>query len=110
MAKLAYKAMDDKLAKDIRVIDISTISIIADYFLICDGKNVNQIQAIADNVEDSLAKAGYIPKSIEGRNNTSWILLDYGDIIVHVFNSEDRGFYDLERIWKDGKPVDIETI
>lgn len=110
MAKLAFKAMDDKLATDIRIIDISNISVIADYFIICNGKNINQIQAISDNIEDFLGRAGYMPKAIEGRNNATWILLDYGDIVVHVFNAEDREFYDLERIWKDGALVDADSL
>ena len=110
MVKLAYKAMDDKLAKNIKIIDISNISIIADYFVIADGSNKNQIQAITDNVEEVLGRAGFNPKSIEGKQSAAWILLDYGDIIVHVFNAEDRGFYDLERIWKDGVEVSVDSL
>lgn len=107
MLKLAVKAMDDKKAEDIKVIDIHEVSVIADYFVIASGNNQNQVQAIVDNVEETLGKAGFEPKQIEGNKSSSWILMDYGDMIIHVFDQENRLFYDLERIWGDGKPVDI---
>ncbi len=110
MAIIAYNAMDDKLARDIKIIDISNISVVADYFLIADASNKNQIQAIAGNVEELMHKAGYHLKSTEGYQSASWILLDYNDIIIHIFSSEDRLFYDLERIWKDGTVVDIDEL
>jgi ribosome-associated protein len=110
MVKIAYDAMDDKLAKDIQILDIRNISVVADYFLICDGSNRNQVQAIADNVEEELHKAGYHVKSIEGYHTANWILMDFNDIIVHVFHKDDRAFYDLERIWKDGKVVNPEVL
>ena len=110
MAKLAYEAMDDKLAKDIKVIDISNISVVADYFLIADGSNRNQVQAIANNVEEFLGKAGYHVKATEGYQTANWILMDFNDIIVHIFNTEDRAFYDLERIWKDGKEITLADL
>ena len=110
MAKIAYEAMDDKLAKDIKVIDISNISVVADYFLIADGRNRNQVQAIANNVEEFLGKAGYHVKAIEGYQTANWILMDFNDIIVHIFNTDDRSFYDLERIWKDGKEISLADL
>lgn len=110
MAKIAYSAMDDKLAKDIRIIDIHNISIVADYFLIASGNNKNQVQAIANNVEEFLHKAGYHMKATEGYQTANWILMDYNDIIVHIFCSEDRSFYDLERIWKDGVEIAPEDL
>lgn len=110
MVKIAYNALDEKKADDIRILDISEISVLADYFIIAGGENRNQIQAMIDNVEEKLAEAGYHPKQIEGYNTAGWILMDYGDIIIHVFSKEDRLFYDLERIWRDGKTVDIETL
>ena len=105
MACLAYQAMEDKKARDIRIIDISEISVLADYFLIASGSNKNQVQAMVDNVQEELHKAGFVPKQVEGYNSANWILLDYGDIIIHVFDEENRLFYDLERIWRDGKTL-----
>lgn len=107
MAKLACKAIDDKLGKDIKIIDIHEVSVIADYFVIASGSNQNQVQAIVDNVEEQLGRAGFEAKQIEGTKNSSWILMDYGDMIVHVFDEENRLFYDLERIWRDGKVLDM---
>ena len=103
MVKLAITALEDKKGEDIRVIDIREVSVLADYFLIASGSNGNQVQAMADNVEEELGKAGYPCKHVEGYQSANWILMDYGDIIVHVFDKEDRLFYDLERIWRDGK-------
>ena len=110
MARLAYQAMEDKKARDIRIIDISEISVLADYFLIASGSNKNQVQAMVDNVQEELHKAGFVPKQVEGYNSANWILLDYGDIIIHVFDEENRLFYDLERIWRDGKIVDVADL
>lgn len=105
MAILAVEALEDKKAEDIRILDISNVSVLADYFIIANGTNRNQVQAMADNVEEVLGKGGYVPKQIEGYQSANWILMDYKDIIVHVFSEEDRGFYDLERIWRDGKEI-----
>ena len=110
MAKLAYEALDEKKAEDIKVIDISEISVIADYFVIANGTNESQVRALVDNVEDKLAKAGFQTKQREGHGLGSWVLLDFGEIIVHVFDKEDRLFYDLERIWRDGKIVKAEDL
>lgn len=108
MASLAIKALEDKKGNDIQVIDIHEVSVIADYFIIASGSNQNQVQALADNVEDTLGRAGYEPRQTEGYGTATWILMDYNDIIVHIFSEEDRLFYDLERIWRDGKTVSIE--
>ena len=107
MVRIACKALDDKKAKDIKIIDIHNVSVIADYFVIASGTNSNQVQAIVDNVEEQLGRAGFEAKQIEGNRNSSWILMDYGDVIVNVFDEENRLFYDLERIWRDGKVLDI---
>ena len=107
MVKIAYDALDDKLAEDIKIIDIRSISVLADYFIIADGSNRNQVQAMADSAEEALGRAGYDAKQIEGYQSANWILMDYKDIIVHVFSKEDRAFYDLERIWRDGKELDV---
>lgn len=110
MARIAVKALEEKKGEDIRIIDISSVSVIADYFIIANGTNTNQVQALVDNVQEALFKAGVEAKQVEGYNTASWILLDFNDIIVHVFSQEDRLFYDLERIWRDGtliSPADI---
>lgn len=106
MAKMAIQALEDKKADDIKVIDISDVSTIADYFIIASGKNRSQIQAMCDNVDETLGRAGVSMKQTEGYKNANWILMDYGDIIVHIFDTENRLFYDLERIWRDGKEMD----
>ena len=108
MAQIACKAIDDKKGQDIKVIDIHTVSVIADYFVIASGTNSNQVQAIVDNVEEQLGRAGFEAKQIEGNRNSSWILMDYGDVIVHVFDEENRLFYDLERIWRYGKVLEMD--
>ena len=110
MAKLAWKALDDKKGNEIRVIDIEKVSSIADYFIIANGDNRKQVQAMSDNVEEMLGRAGYEPKQIEGYQNANWILLDYGDIVVHIFSADDRRFFDLERIWRDGITVSEEEL
>ena len=109
MVSIACKAIDDKKALDIKVIDIREVSVIADYFVITSGSNLNQVQAIVDNVEEQLGRAGFEAKQIEGNRNSSWILMDYGDVIVHVFDEENRLFYDLERIWRDGKVLEMDA-
>lgn len=110
MAKLAYHALEEKKAEDIRLISIEKISVIADYFLIASGANRNQVLALADSVEEALTKAGYTLKQSEGYQSASWILQDYGDVIVHIFDRENRLFYDIERIWRDGEAVSIEEL
>ena len=110
MALLAVEALEDKKAEDITIIDISEVSVLADYFIIADGSNRNQVQALADNVGEDCHKAGYALHQTEGYNSANWILMDYSDVIVHIFSKEDRLFYDLERIWRDGVPVDKASL
>lgn len=110
MLKTAYKALDDKKAYDIKILDIKKISSIADYMVIADGTNKNQVQAMCDAVTEEMGKAGFLSKSIEGYSEDGWILLDYYDIIIHIFSDEARRFYDIERIWSDGKYVDISEL
>ena len=110
MALLAVEALEDKKAEDITIIDISEVSVLAAYILIADGSNRNQVQAMADSAEEALGRAGYDAKQIEGYQSANWILMDYKDIIVHVFSKEDRAFYDLERIWRDGKQITKEDL
>lgn len=106
MVKTAVKALEEKKGEDIRIIDIQGVSILADYFIIASGSNNSQVQAMADSVEEELYKIGHECRQVEGYNTANWILMDYGDIIVHVFSKEDRLFYDLERIWRDGKQIE----
>ena len=111
LVKLAYKALSDKKGGDIKIIDIHEVSVLADYFIIADGSNINQVQAMADHVQEVLAQAGAECRQVEGYQNANWILLDYRDVIIHLFSREDRLFYDLERIWRDGKTfVDIDQL
>ena len=110
LAKLVIKALEDKKAEDIKVIDISNVSVIADYFIIASGNNRNQVQALADNVDETCGRAGYPVKQVEGYDSANWILMDFSDVIVHIFSKEDRLFYDLERIWRDGKIIDIDQL
>ena len=109
MAKMAIEALEDKKAEDIQVIDISEVSVIADYFIIASGNNRNQVQALIDNVEEQLGRTGVSPKQIEGYDAANWVLMDYQDIIVHVFDKENRLFYDIERIWRDGKNIPVDS-
>lgn len=106
MTALAVQALDSKKAENVKIIDIAKISDIADYFVIASGTNRNQVQAMADAVEETLGKAGMHARSVEGYQAAHWILMDYGDVVFHIFDRESRSFYDLERIWRDGKNVD----
>lgn len=110
MARLAIKALEDKKAENVKIIDISNISTVADYFIIASGKNRSQIQAMCDNVDETLERVGITMKQTEGYKSANWILMDYGDIIVHIFDTENRLFYDLERIWRDGKEMDASEL
>lgn len=110
MALLAVEALENKKAEDICIIDISEVSVLADYFIIAGGSNTSQIQAMSDEVDEKLGRAGCPLKQIEGYQSANWILLDFGDIIVHIFDKENRLFYDLERIWRDGKVISVEDL
>lgn len=110
MAKIVCKALDDKKAIDIKAIDISNISIMADYFIVASASNQNQLNAMQDEVDRLLYEQGIQVKSIEGNRQSTWVLMDYEDVIVHLFSEEDRLFYDLERIWKDGILIDASEL
>ncbi len=110
MAKIVYHALDEKKGEDIRIIDIAGVSVLADYFIIANGTSESQVQAMVDNVEEEMHKAGYTLKQREGYGSGNWVLLDFGDVIVHVFDKENRLFYDLERIWRDGKNIEIAEL
>ena len=110
LCKIAVEALEDRKAEDVKVIDIREISPIADYFIIANATNQNQIQAMRDAADEALYKAGLTVKQVEGNQNSTWILMDYGDIIIHIFSKEDRLFYDLERVWRDGKEIDVKEL
>lgn len=109
-ARIAAKALDSKKGHDIRVLKIDNVSILADYMVIAAGNNSTQIKAMSEEVEYKLDEAGISVSHIEGHRSDSWILLDYVDVIVHVFSEEAREYYGLERLWKDGTEVDISDI
>ena len=111
LAKLACDALAEKKAEDIKVIDISKVSTLADYFIIAGGMNHNQVQAMADSVEEMIGKTYQkSPKQVEGYSTANWILMDYEDIVVHIFDKENLRFYDLARVWRDGVDVAVEDL
>lgn len=110
MAKLAVEALEDRKAEEVTIIDIREVSPIADYFIIASGNNQNQLQAMRDAADEALYKAGVKVLQVEGNQSSTWILMDYNDIIIHIFSKEDRLFYDLERIWRDGKKIDVSEL
>ncbi len=107
MVRIIYDALAEKKGEDIRVIDISSISVMADYFVITNGNSNSQMDALVENVEEQMHKTGHSLKQREGSKGGAWVLLDYGDVIVHIFDKESRSFYNLERIWNDGKAVEM---
>jgi len=110
MTKIAVAALEDKKGEEISVIDISGVSVMADYFIIANGTNELQVSALVESVEEALEKEGFHKKQREGTHKAGWILLDFNDIIVHIFDRENRLFYDLERIWRDGKSIRVEDL
>jgi len=102
IALLAAKALDDKRGKDITVLKVDEMTVITDYMVIVTGRSVPQVKALADNVEEELAKIDAFPKRREGYAEGRWCVLDYGDVMVHVFHEQDREYYQLERLWADG--------
>ena len=105
--EIAVKALDSKKANKITALKVDDLTILANYFVIASASSTTQVKALADEVEYQLGEKGVKPKSIEGYQSQNWIVLDYYDIIVHVFLEETREFYQLERLWADGTPVDI---
>ena len=103
----AGKILDNKKAEDIRVIEIGDLTIIADYFIIANGISTTHTKALADELEFQLKEKGVEPRQSQGNNGGGWIVMDYSDIVVHIFNKETRDFYNLERLWSDGKDIDV---
>lgn len=110
IVKAAVLALESKLAQDVEIIDIGGVSVIADYFVVASAQNQNQLHAMQNAVDEAMYKKGLNARSIEGNRQSTWILMDYGDIIVHLFSAEDRLFYNLEKIWSDGVRISPEEI
>lgn len=111
MVKTAVAMLEEKKGQDISILDISGISVIADYFVIVSADNYRQVDALSDAVEDGMAAKGYTLRRKEGISGSGWLLLDFNDIIIHIFDKEQRFFYDLERIWSDSKKiVDVNAL
>ena len=104
------KALEEKKGKDLKVIDISEISTLADYFVIVTGSNERQVQTLFDAADEAMHNEGYEPRHTEGKNPTMWLLLDYNDVVVHILNEEGRAFYDLDHMWRDGTFIDPDTL
>ena len=105
---IAVKAIDSKRGEKIRIIKIDELTVIADYFIIANGSSTTQVKALADEVEFKLSEAGLEPKRTEGYQGANWIVLDYIDVVIHIFHKETRDFYDLERLWQDGTEVSAQ--
>lgn len=110
LAEIAVKALDSKKGKEIRLIRIDKITTLAEYFVICTGTSNTQINALGDEVEKKLTEKGEEPLHREGYRGGTWVLLDYGCVVVHIFNDEARKFYSLEHLWADGEEVDLSAI
>jgi len=110
LLEIVYKALDDKRAEDIVVLNMENISLLADYFLICNSNSDRQAQAIAREVQEKAQENGYEIKRIEGFDSARWILVDLGDVVVHIFHKDERAFYNLERLWGDAPQLDIPTV
>lgn len=110
VAALAAKALDDKKGVDITLLEITDVTTLADHFLICTGTSNTHVKSLCDAVEETLDAAGEPALRREGHRSGTWVLLDYGCLVVHVFTEETRQFYDLERLWSDAKKVDLDTV
>ena len=110
IALLAAKALDSKKGLDIKVLETGHLTTLADYFVLCSATSTTQIKALSDVCEKELKDAGEPPHHVEGHRGGTWILLDFSSVVVHIFNEEDREFYDLERLWSDATPVDLSGV
>lgn len=107
MALTLAEALDSKKGKDIRVLETDGLTTLADYFVLCSGASAPQLKALGDAAEKAMKDVGIQPHHIEGHRGGTWVLQDYGDVVVHLFSEEAREFYDLERLWQDAKLVDL---
>ncbi|MCQ2418377.1 MAG: ribosome silencing factor [Clostridia bacterium] len=110
IAAVAVKALDDKLGEGIKVLDVGEISSLADYFVICTGTTNTHIKSLCDAVDVKIGELGEPMIHREGHRSGTWVLMDFGCVVVHVFTDETRKFYDLERLWNDSKPIDLEAL
>ena len=110
IAAIAAKALDDKKARDIKVLKTDKQTILADYFVICNGTSSTHIKALVDEVDHKLSEAGEPPIRREGLRSDIWVLMDFGSVIVHVFTDEARKFYNLERLWSDSEEVPLSSL
>ena len=106
--KIAVKTLDDKKGHDLKVIKIADVSTIANYFVIVTGTSSTQVKTLADETEHKLKQAGAVPERTVNHRGAEWIVLDYIDVVIHIFYKETREFYDLERLWQDGEELDVE--
>ena len=107
---VAYRALEDKKAKDVKILKTAEHTVLADYFVICNGSSSTHIKALVDEVDKQLSEAGEPPIRREGLRSDIWVLMDFGSVIVHVFTDEARKFYDIERLWSDSEVVDLSSL
>jgi len=107
LLEVAVKAAESKRAEDMTALDMRKISLMADYFLIMEAGSSRQVKAIADEINDKVSEAGVTIRDVEGKDDASWILIDLGDVIVHVFQKEQRAHYNLEKLWSDAPTIDL---
>jgi ribosome-associated protein len=110
IVKVACKALDDKKAMDLKAIEVTEITVLADYFVLATATSTTHVRALADEVEDALAKGGVHPLHVEGASEGNWIAMDYASVIVHIFDKPSREFYDLEKLWRDATVIDPDTL
>ncbi|MFD1425611.1 ribosome-associated protein [Kroppenstedtia sanguinis] len=108
IAQVAAAAAEEKKAQHVSILDIRGLSVIADYFVICHGNSQTQVQAIAESIKDKMEQVGSPPRAVEGLSEARWVLIDLGDVVVHVFHKDERDFYDLERLWGDAAQVNAQ--
>ena len=107
--QVAVKTLDEKKGQDLKVIKIADVSSIANYFVVATGISSTQVKTLADETEQKLKKAGVVPRRTENYRGADWVVLDYIDVVIHIFYKETREFYDLERLWQDGEEIDVDA-
>lgn len=110
MALLLVRALDSKKGQDILLLETDGLTTLSDYFVLCTGTSAPQLKALADAAEKSMKENGMLPHHVEGHRGGTWILQDYGDVVLHLFSPEAREFYDLDRLWQDAKKVDLSDV
>ncbi|MFV0520590.1 MAG: ribosome silencing factor [Lachnospirales bacterium] len=110
MVKLIYATLEDKFGEDIQIINIDKISTLCEYFIIVNGNSTTHVKALAMNIEEKMKESGFELFNAEGIRGNSWLLLDYSDVVIHIFDKENRDFYNLERLWNDGIRVDVKDL